>query len=178
MLKIDESEARGKSLATVLRQPVEFEAQRRNDIDVIFLAARPRQGRLIKPQLRFFDAGEVPVYATSQLYSGKPDSRADRDLNNINLPLSPIQLKRVQASGDTPLESETPSRRLGQMDTFFGLGSDAINLLPYMELLANNPGLAYPGETGKLAIASRGTIARTLEWVRFRNGQIQSWEPF
>ncbi len=178
MLKIDDSEARHTALESLLRQPLGFEAQRRDDIDVIFLAARPRQGRLIKPQLRFYDAGEIPVYATSQLYSGKPDNRADRDLNNVSLPLSPIQLKRSRENVNGADSAEAPSRRQGQMDTFFGLGVDAIGLLPYIELLTYNPQLAYPGESGKLAIASHGNIERTLEWVRFRNGRIEVWDPF
>ena len=178
MLKIDESEARQSALERLLRQPLVFEPQRRDDLDVIFLAARPRQGRLIKPQLRFFDAAEIPVYSTSQLYSGKPDNRADRDLNNVGLPLSPIQLERSQRNNDGLETTEAPSRRQGQMDSFFGLGFDAINLLPYIELLAYNPELAYPGKSGRLAIGAQGNIERTLEWVRFRNGRIRSWDPF
>ena len=176
MLKIDESEARHKALQVVLRQATGFEAQRRDDLDIIFLAARPRQGRLIKPQLRFFDAGEIPVYATSQLYSGKPDDRADRDLNNIGLPLSPILLKRSQ--GISAESMEAPSRRQGLMDRFFGLGMDAFGLLPYLELLTYNPELSYPGQTGKLAITGEGSIERTLDWARFRNGRIEAWNPF
>lgn len=178
MLKIDESEARQHALEITLKQPLGFEAQRRDDLDVIFLAARPRQGRLIKPQLRFFDAGRIPVYATSQVYSGKPDKRADRDLNNVSLPLSPMQVRRPQENGDGTDPTEAPSRRQGQMDTFFGLGVDAVGLLPYIELLAYNPELSYPGESGKLAIASHGNIERTLEWVRFRNGRVEAWNPF
>jgi outer membrane PBP1 activator LpoA protein len=177
MLKIDESEARHRSLQTVLRQPLGFEAQRRDDLDVIFLAARPRQGRLIKPQLRFFDAGEIPVYATSQLYSGKPDSRADRDLNNVLLPFPPILLTRATGEDSSAAPEEASSRRQGQMDAFFGLGADAIGLLPYLELLTYNPGLAYPGKSGNLTVAGGGRIERNLLWGRFRNGRAEAWNP-
>ena len=73
ILKIDESKARKQRLQNTLQMPLEFEAMRRNDIDVIFMAANAAQAKLIRPQLRFFDAGDIPVYATGRVYSGLPN---------------------------------------------------------------------------------------------------------
>ncbi len=50
---------------------------------LIFMLATPRQARLINPQLSFYRASRLPVYATSQVYTGYPDSSLDTDLNNV-----------------------------------------------------------------------------------------------
>ena len=52
-------------------------------MDMIFMAAFPTQARQIRPTLKFFDAGQVPVYAMSHLYDGKPLPTDGHDLDGV-----------------------------------------------------------------------------------------------
>ena len=84
LLLIDESQARRDRLSANLGIQLEYEPRRRADIDLIFLAARPGTGKLIRPQLRFHYAGAVPTYSTSAIY--EEGSRNNSDLNGIMFP--------------------------------------------------------------------------------------------
>ncbi len=64
LLNIDDSKRRYRKIRHVLQTSVKYTTYRRQDIDFIFIAAYPRQARQIRPQLKFFHASSVPVYAT------------------------------------------------------------------------------------------------------------------
>src|SRR3972149_7020492 len=51
----------------------------RSGADLLFLAADPDQARAVRPYLN----NQIPVYATSQINSGRPDPVANVDLNGI-----------------------------------------------------------------------------------------------
>ncbi len=72
LLNLDSSYARERRLQNTIGRDVRFEPRRRQDIEVIFMAAMPRQARLLEPQLEFHRAGDLPVYATSHVFSGGP----------------------------------------------------------------------------------------------------------
>lgn len=129
LLNTDSSKERAKSLKRVTGLNFEFEERRRQDADAILLAARPQDARLIKPILAFYFAGDLPVYATSQVYSGEPNAASDIDLNGIMF-------------GDIPWVLSAPSENRQALDairnntgTRFGrlyaLGIDAYTLYPY-----------------------------------------------
>ena len=67
LLNVTRSRERHQRLAANLGVPVQFpEARRREDVDMIFVVAFDSQpGRLLASQLRFFGAGDIPVYATA-----------------------------------------------------------------------------------------------------------------
>lgn len=83
LLQLRQSEGRAKRLQGVLDSSVDTQPSRRQDIDFIFLAATPQQARQIKPTLAFQYAGDLPVYATSNLYTGVNNPAQDQDLNGI-----------------------------------------------------------------------------------------------
>ncbi|HHJ19355.1 MAG TPA: hypothetical protein ENJ84_05960, partial [Gammaproteobacteria bacterium] len=74
-------------------------------VDGIFLAATPKQARLFKPLLRFHYLKSVPVYATSHVFSGAPDTSQDRDVNGILFTEIPWLLR---GSGKTSGQSKQP----------------------------------------------------------------------
>ncbi|SFG63575.1 penicillin-binding protein activator [Neptunomonas qingdaonensis] len=173
-LKTDESKERAKSLRRATGLNFEFEERRRQDADVILLSARPQDARLIKPILAFYFAGDLPVYATSQVYSGAPNARADIDLNGVMF-------------GDIPWVLSAPSdnrRALDAIrdntDTRFGrlyaLGIDAYNLYPYLQQLKATQGTRLKGETGQLALTEDNKINRHLQWAIFENGMPKTIE--
>ena len=75
----------------------------------MFLAATPQQARQIKPTLAFQYAGDLPVYATSHLYTGTNNPTQDQDLNGIRFCETPWLLnpsdptrQQVAAHGPRP----------------------------------------------------------------------------
>ncbi|MCY4219687.1 MAG: penicillin-binding protein activator [Gammaproteobacteria bacterium] len=85
-LGIDTSIQRRKSLEKILDQRLKFAPRRNEDMDFIFLAANSTLARIVVPQLRFFQAHNLPVYATSYVYSGTPNPELDADLNGVIFP--------------------------------------------------------------------------------------------
>jgi len=166
ILKIDESKARQKRLANTLQMTLEFEPVRRQDVDVIFLAADAMQARLIRPQLRFHEAGDIPVYATSRIYSGEPDPARNVDLDGIRFPAIPWQLDHRE-TGDIP---EFDSIRGGSRSALFALGQDAWNLLPWLALMHKDPGFVFPGQSGLYRSSNAEALRREPAWAEFRNG--------
>ena len=174
ILKANESSERAKQLKRVTGLNFEFEERRRQDADCILLAVRPQEGRLIKPTLAFYYASNIPVYATSQIYSGSPNSIADTDLNGImfgDIPwvLSPPSSYRTaleQAKSDT-------GTRFGRL---YAMGIDAYLLHPYLQQLGGAQGARIDGETGQLSIDSNNKVQRHLQWAVFKNGVPQLTE--
>ncbi|MYB34730.1 MAG: ABC transporter substrate-binding protein [Gammaproteobacteria bacterium] len=85
-LGIDRSIQRRKNLEAYLDRRLKFTPRRNEDMDFIFLASNFAQARIVVPQLRFFQAHNLPVYATSYVYSGIPSPELDGDLNEVIFP--------------------------------------------------------------------------------------------
>lgn len=166
LLKIDESKARKQRLQNTLQMTLEFEPVRRQDIDVIFLAANPSQARLIRPQLKFHDAGDIPVYATSRIYSGQPDPARNQDLNGMRFPATPWQVAHPRKD-DLPALA---SIREGTLANLYALGQDAWNLLPWLELVKKDPGFVFPGQSGNYRSSKSDTLRREPAWAEFDRG--------
>ncbi len=103
LLNIDESQSRYRHLHRILGVDIKFVPRRRQDVDFIFVAARPRQARQLRPQLRFFHAAGVPVYSTSHVYTGELDPGMDRDMNGLTFGDMPWV---VPGKGESPLRRE------------------------------------------------------------------------
>jgi len=167
VLKIDESKARKNRLQNTLQMPLEFEAVRRSDIDVIFMVANASQGRLLRPQLRFHEAGDIPVYSTGRIYTGKPDRARNQDLNGIRFPITPWQLDHPQADDIPTLESI----REGNLAALFALGNDAWNLLPWLELMNSDGDFTFHGKSGYYRAGISDNLDREPSWAVFSGGR-------
>lgn len=172
VLGLDRSRERGANLQRLIGQPLESEPARRTDADMIFLASRAEDARALRPQLRFFGAGDVPILATSHVLAGPPDPRRDQDLDGVVLPLSPwfmvdgeaARLRRQAEQRYRDLDNPALSR-------LFALGADALNLSGWLVLMRQDPDLYLPGLTGRLRVAEHGLIDRDLPFVRIVDGQ-------
>ena len=80
LLNVTRSDQRYRRLAANLGEALQFEPRRRQDVDMIFLVADARTARLLMPQLRFYSAGDVPAYATADIFDPASTQR-DSDLN-------------------------------------------------------------------------------------------------
>ena len=172
LLKLTESQARHRALSDSLGVELSFEPRRREDVDFLFLAASAKAGRLIRPQLRYHFAGDLPTYATSSIY--EPGGRNNSDLNGLSYAEMPWVLSSF-SDAETVLEfwPERGKRRA----RLYALGYDAYQLMPYLNGQARYPGLALNGVTGRLSSDNTGRIYRELEWADIRNGRARAAEP-
>ncbi|GGO82552.1 penicillin-binding protein activator [Marinobacterium nitratireducens] len=175
LLNTDSSAARAERVQQVIGNNVEFEKQPRGDADGLFLSAMPVDARQIKPLLDYNYAQDLPVYATSHIYSGSPNSISDIDLNNVQFcdlpwvlgPPSTLKLSLSQERDDT-------DTRFGRL---YALGVDAYRLHPYLDQLEASPMARISGETGELYLEDGSRIGRELPWAQFRNGVPQLLSP-
>jgi outer membrane PBP1 activator LpoA protein len=166
-LNLDQSKERYRRLSDVLGMYPEFEPRRREDVEFIFVAAQPEQGRLIRPQLKFHYAASVPVYATSAVFQA--DAMANRDLDGLAFADMPWMLS--QAQDNTALRAQVSTALPGFQETqprLLALGVDAFRLLPWLYNRQEVSGV--PGATGLLSVGADGIVQRQLEWARFRSG--------
>ncbi|SFH93462.1 hypothetical protein SAMN05216206_0807 [Pseudomonas guineae] len=171
LFQLRQSEARGKRLQSTLGSTVAAAPSRRRDVDFIFLAATPQQAQQIKPTLAFQYAGDVPVYATSHLFTGTHNQAQYLDLNGIMFCETPWLLNvndplRQQASTQWPQAGTS----LGRL---YAMGADAYLLAPRLNQLKALPDTQLPGLTGTLSLNSTQRIERELPWAEFRDGQVQ-----
>jgi outer membrane PBP1 activator LpoA protein len=173
LLKIDESIAREKALERRLQMHLEFEPVRRNDADVIFLAANSKQGRQIRPQLRFHYAGDIPVYATGRIFNGKPDPIANQDLDGVHFPITPYE---ARFDPDSPVAALS-SLRGGEFASIYALGMDAWDLLPWLDVMQRDPDFRFPGASGYYYIGPAGKLRREPAFAVFHSGRPVLMKP-
>lgn len=151
--------------------PAQNEPARRFEADFLFLGAFARQGRLIRPQLRYLHAGSLPVYSTSHVYNGTPDPKQDVDMDGIQFADMPWTL-----DAPTPFTAErhtsapTLRQHKGDRQRLIAFGVDAYYLLPRLREMQTRPLDRYDGETGRLSLDPDRRVRRELMWARFRDG--------
>jgi hypothetical protein len=176
LLNLDESETRHRELQRIAGQSLEFVPKKRQDLDYIFLIARSGQGRLLKPQINFHAAQDVPVYAISQVYSGG-DPVKDIDLDDVVFGDMPWLIRDFGVN--RAIREELPEGdkyRDDPLDRLFALGIDTYQMLFRLEAMRNNPRLEFRGTTGVLSLGADGTIVRRLDWARFADGEAKPVE--
>lgn len=146
---------------------------RRTDFDVIFLASSPQIGRQVKPLLKFFYAGDIPVYATASIYSGIYAKRFDKDLNQVIFCAAPWSLanSNIQPNLYQQLKSASPER-FSRNCKYHALGIDAFHIIQNLEALKQSPLQTLQGATGILSLNNQHRIVRQLPCAQFRNGNI------
>ncbi len=171
LLNIDESEARQNRLRNLIREKFNYEPRRRKDVDFIFMAAFARQGRLLRPQLRFHQAADVPVYATSHVFEGTLNPDMDRDMNGVKFSDMPWTL--LSDSDGSAMKSQierawpTSANRYMRL---YALGVDAYQVIPQLNRLRRNRFASYKGQTGILYLDIDNRLQRRLLWAQFDHG--------
>lgn len=164
-LLIQQSKQRAQRLQQVLGKNIEFTPRRRGDLDMIFLVGYPDQGRQIKPALDYMYASDLPVFSTSQIYSGAPNPEQDQDLDNILFTAVPWSVKAYSARMIPP-----PGYLPAAYKNLFAMGVDAYHLQQWLSILSSVPGTDFKGQTGNLTMAAGNRIQRRQPWVKFQNG--------
>ena len=168
LFNLDQSEARHKDLQHILGTRLEYMPYRRQDIDMIFLAGTNRSARGIIPALKFHHAGDLPVYATSHVYSGYLDSAADQDLDGVifcDLPWTLTTNSEFKRDFNTIWKDQRAYTRL------FALGIDAYNIVQNLQYLQAHDYARFSGETGSISMDENQRLHRELLWAKFKNGK-------
>jgi outer membrane PBP1 activator LpoA protein len=170
VLRLSDSRERHARLSNVLGTKLEFEPRRRGDVEFIFVAAQPAQSRLIRPQLRFHYASDIPTYSTSDAF--EPDETANVDLDGLIFPDMPWMIAGDSASEQLRgiVAGAWPARatRRGRLYAF---GYDAYRLIPSLRNRTLGQSGFVPGMTGRLTIQADGRIRRDLDWAQIHDGK-------
>ena len=143
----------------------------RTDATFVFVVGTPGAARLIMPQLKFYYAGDVPVYTTSDSF--EPDPAANAEIEGMFFPDMPWMIANdpVTLQIRNSVRSAWPARTTrGDRNRLYAFGFDAYRLVP--ALRSNSPSDAgdIAGVTGKLHIDSHNRIRRDLEWAQIKAG--------
>lgn len=174
LFNLDQSAIRHRKVENTVSRKAISVPYRRQDIDMIFLAATPRSARSIMPAFRFHHASDLPVYSTSHVYTGKVNKGLDRDLNGLIFCDLPWILQN-----HSPLE-KVFTQNWPQQESFtrlFALGIDAYHLIYNLAYLKNKDFAYYDGQTGNIRLDKNNRITRKLLWAKFKRGRPVYFEP-
>ncbi len=149
--------------------PLQYDPRRRQDCNLIFLAADAPAGRLLKAQLKFHYSGDLPVYSTSSIYA--MDGRPNTDLNGVMFAdtpwiISPQNwIQQLPALYDKYWPEE---RRLGRLHA---MGYDAYHLIAALFEAHTESMPEIDGATGQLYLDRDGRVHRRLAWAQFQHGE-------
>jgi len=175
LLGLETSTQRYQSLKQTLASKLEFEPRRRQDIDFVFLVAKPLKARQLIPQLKFHRSGRLPVIATSQAYSGKENSQQDIDLNGLFINDIPWMFGDIAMEDPVYVSLKThPPENFERYLRLYALGADAYQLIPQLNSLSRSADLSFDGATGTLSISPSGQIHRETRWGQFHKGLLQA----
>jgi len=167
MLNIKQSYSRYRAIKNVMGTKMEFTPYRRQDVDMIFMAATPKDARQLKPQFKFHYAGEIPVYATSHAFTGQINKQADRDIDDLNFLDMPWILNKPSKAKQSLINYWPEQQRYTR---FFALGVDAYNLIPFLGRLQEKSYERFSGQTGNLYLDPLNRIHRELLSAKFKRG--------
>lgn len=170
LMGLAQSVQRYQRLRANIGGPLQFDPRRRQDVDVVFLAADAKAGRLIKSQLKFHYSGDLPVYSTSFVYS--MDGRSDTDLDGVMFADTPWVIAPPARISEFPKiynEYWPGEKRLARLHA---MGYDAYHLVG--ALFASQGSLRgdISGATGTLYMGEDGRVHRKLAWAQFQGGQL------
>lgn len=168
LLNVDDSQNRYKTIRRLMGESMEFEPRRRQDADWVFLLALPKQGRQIRPMFDFNFAGDLPVFSTSHIFSGRLNRKKDNDLNGIQFTDLPWLLESSELK--TEIE-QNHKRAKGNYARLYAMGVDAFRLYPRLRQLSALPNSKIFGVTGDLSIDFEGKIHRKMPFAQFKRGR-------
>ena len=176
ILRINDSQARRKRLESILGTKLEFEPRRRGDLEFIFAPAQASMERLLRPQLRFHYAGDVPTYATSDAF--EPDPRSNQDLEGLIFPDMPWMLGSDLADAVRAAVRDAYPNGAPRLTRLFAFGFDAYRLAVALhdQRGATNT-VNIEGLTGRLNIDADRRVHRDLNWALIHDGEVRLLAP-
>lgn len=128
--------------------------------DFVFLVATAKLARQIWPQIRHKIGTDVPVYSTSNIYSGRFDPERDRGLVGLNFVEIPWLLESAQG------DAVSAKGLYGKLPRLYAMGVDAYRLGSRLDWLSGSAQARVQGKTGILSMDSQRRIHRQLTLAR------------
>ena len=171
ILRISDSRARYKRLESILGTKLEFEPRRRADLEFIFAPAQANIERLLRPQLRYHYAGDVPTYATSDAF--EPDTRANQDLEGLMFPDMPWMLGSDLADAVRAAVRDAYPNGGPRRGRLFAFGFDSYRLAVALRARGVSNNINIEGLTGRLSLDAERRVHRDLNWAQIHDGEIK-----
>jgi uncharacterized protein len=166
VLRTDDSRARHARIQAAVGQKLEFEPRRRPDIQFIFAPSQPGAARLLRPQLRFHLAGDIPTYTLGDAY--EPHPTANQEIDGMMFPDMPWMLSDDGLSGEVREAARQAFGDAGaRRGRLFAFGYDAFRIASSLQ---RGAGINPQGLTGTLSVDAQGRVRRELDWVRIKDG--------
>ena len=164
LLGFDASQRRHQAVVGIVGGPLQFTPRRRDDLQFVFFAGQPVQGRLVRPQLKFHYAGDLPVYSTSDIF--EPNPPANQDLEGVAF----LDIPWVIA--DEPAVAELRAAVLQlwpaharRRSRLFAMGFDTWRLVGALATAGGPISEPLAGMTGRLTVDASGRVRRGLDWA-------------
>ena len=174
LFNLDQSDIRRRKVENTISERTQSEPHRRQDIDMIFLAATHHSARGIMPAFKFHRAGDLPVYSTSHVYTGKVNRDLDRDLDGLTFCDLPWVLQNQSPLSKVFMKNWPEQESLTRL---YALGIDAYHLVYNLEYLNKNSYAFYDGQTGNIQLDENNRVTRKLLWAQFKSGRPIYFEP-
>ncbi len=162
LLHASESAARTRPTTRVSSEDNAY--KRRHDFDVLILIAYPSKARQIMPLLRYYFAGDVPVYATSSVYSGIENTSKDRDLNGVIFCDMPWVFTHQLG------QEHHWAEQLNSYNRLYALGMDSFALATQLNQLLLFPAVGINDQSGIIYLTKGHKLSRILVFGQFRQG--------
>jgi len=146
--------------------PLVFTPRHRDDLSFVMVLTPAAQGRLVRPQLKFQYAGDLPVYSISDIH--EPNPIANQDLEGVVFTDTPWLIgsdPELIALRQT-VQQLWPTRSL-QTNRLFAMGFDSYRLMVSLGTRPDTLNHTVSGLTGRLTIDPSGRIRRELDWAVF-----------
>ena len=175
ILRISDSRARHKRLESILGTKLEFEPRRRADLEFIFAPGQASMERLLRPQLRFHYAGDVPTYATSDAF--EPDTRSNQDLEGLMFPDMPWMLGGDLADAVRAAVRDAWPNGGPRRGRLFAFGFDSYRLAVALRARGVSNTVSIEGLTGHLSLDADRRVHRDLNWAQIHDGEVKLLQP-
>ena len=162
LLHASETAARVRPTKTVANSDNAY--KRRHDFDVIILIAYPSLARQIMPLLRYYFASDVPIYATSSVYSGIENTSKDRDLNGVIFCDMPWVFRHQLG------QQHHWAEQLNSYNRLYALGMDSFVLSSQLNQLLLFPAIGMNDQSGVIYLTKSQKLSRILAFGQFRQG--------
>jgi outer membrane PBP1 activator LpoA protein len=166
VLRTDDSSARHQRIQATIGQKLELEPRRRPDIQFIFAPSQPATARLLRPQLRYHLAGDIPTYTLGDAY--EPHPTANQEIEGMMFPDMPwmlsVESRPAEVREAASAAFGDPASKRGRL---FAFGYDAFRIA---EALKRGGTIDPAGLTGTLSLDAQGRVRRELDWVRIKSG--------
>ena len=166
-LSLEQSQSRSSAIKQIVKESVDYQLRRRNDVDVVFMALPPELARQVKPLFDFYFANDIPILATSSVYAGSPNPKRDRDMNGIQFVDMPWL---VDSRQNRHAKSRQEGHASGEATRLFAMGVDAYEITLKFNQLQRSPNSSVSGATGRLTLTPDNRIKRHLSWAKISNG--------